>query len=157
MADSIRLRIAAAVEAALNAESVTINSTVRTRPAGLSVHRFPRRSIQSDSLPVQIVYWQTDVPPNRRATNTLDMTLRVAIESHVKVPAGVPPDDAVDPLLSWAHHALYADETLGGIATHIELEGSGADHSEGEETIMQAITVYRVHYVTNDKDPESNT
>ena len=155
MADSRRLQILDAVETRLASASVTVNGTARTKPAGLAVHRFRLRPIAGESLPAMVVYIQADPDPERRATGTLDRTMRVAVESLVKVTAGTPPDDAVDPLIIWAVLALLSEETLGGLARQITERGTVWAPEEGEQSFMRAMTVFDIQYLTRDNDPEA--
>jgi hypothetical protein len=155
MGDSRRLQILDAAETRLNVASVTVNAVARTKPAGLNVHRFRLRPLQAESLPAMVIYMQTDPDPERRATGTLDRTMRVAVESLVKVTSGTPPDDAVDPLINWAVLALLSEETLGGLARQITERGTVWAPEEGEQSFMRALTVFDIQYLTRDNDPEA--
>jgi hypothetical protein len=155
MGDSRRLQILDAVATRLAVASVTVNSVVRTKPAGLAVHRFRLRPIAGESLPAQVVYMQSDPDPERRATGVLDRVMRLAVEHLVKVTAGTPPDDTVDPLISWAVLALMSDETMGGLASQITERGTVWAPEEGEQSFMRAMTVFDIQYLTKDTDPEA--
>ena len=132
--------------------------STRTKPASLTVHRFRQRPVGSESFPVQLVYFHVDPDPKRRATRTLDRTLDLAVEHLVKPAAGVPADDAVDPLINWAVLALFSDETLGfanGVVGPITEKGTVWEPKEGEQSFMRAITVFSIQYRTKDNDPEA--
>jgi len=155
MGDTRRLQILDAVATRLAVAAVTVNSVVRTKPADLAVHRFRLRPIAGESLPAQVVYMQADPDPVRDATGTLDRIMRVAVEHLVKVPAGTPPDDTVDPLISWAVLALMSEETYGGLASETTERGTVWVPEEGEQSFMRAMTVFDIKYVTKDNDPEA--
>jgi hypothetical protein len=155
MGDSRRLQILDAVATRLAVATVTVNSVVRTKPTGLAVHRFRLRPIAGESLPAQVVYMQSDPDPERRATGVLDRVMRLAVEHLVKVTAGTPPDDTVDPLISWAVLALMSDETMGGLASQITERGTVWAPEEGEQSFMRAMTVFDIQYLTKDTDPEA--
>jgi hypothetical protein len=155
MGDTRRLQILDAVVTRLASASVTVNNVVRTKPTDLAVHRFRLRPIQGESLPAQVVYMQSDPDPVRDATGTLDRIMRVAVEHLVKVASGTPPDDTVDPLISWAVLALMSEETYGGLASETTERGTVWAPEEGEQSFMRAMTVFDIKYVTKDNDPEA--
>lgn len=157
MADSIRLRLADAAAAALALASVTINSAVRTKPTGLTVHRFRNRPVLSDNLPALVLSLDSDTKPVRDATDRVDRILNLVVEHRVKVSAGTAPDDAVDPLVKWAVFALFANETLGGLASHIEEGETVWEPAEAGQTFMRAATRFAVHYITLANDPEAQS
>jgi len=155
MADTRGLKILDAVAARLAVATVTVNGVVRTKPAGLNVYRFRTRSIQAESLPAIVVSWMEDLNPVRRATGVLDRTVRVAVEHIGKVTAGTAPDRATDALKSWAELALMSEETLGGLASQVTVQGTRPLSEEGEQAFFWTMTPFDIQYVTKDNDPEA--
>ena len=127
------------------------------KPAGLTVHRYRTRAIESDKLPAQVVYPAARGPAVAETVERwnqagdLQRTLTVRVESRV---AGNPPDEALDPYYLWAVEAVMADPTLGGLAFDVQEEAVSFDAEEFQETIGACAVDFRVTYITSGYDPE---
>lgn len=159
MGDSIRLRIVNAAKTALEVASVTVHPGTAdertvTKPTGLTFHRFRTRPVEADSLPVGLLAILSEPQPSDDATGLYRRRVRLGIEYAVKVAAGTPPDDDMDPLVTWGTIALMDDETLGGVALMIDELGTAWAPHERDVTIMTAQVVYEIHYQTRRNDPE---
>jgi len=155
VADSMRLRIADAAVARLALASVTVNGTARTKPLGLTAHRFPNRPITTDQLPAIVLFFLESPKPEYEASDTADRVLRLVCEFRAIVPAGTPPDDAVDPLINWAALALLSDEDLGGLAEKIDEGPTLWEAVEEGQRHARARTVYDITHITLRNDPEA--
>lgn len=155
MADSLRLQIADAVIARLEALTVTVNGTVRHRPPGFTAHRMPNRPLEAEKLPATVVSFLKSPRPDYEASDTADRVLAVALEHRAAVPAGVPPDDAVDPLLNWATLAMLSDETLGGLASKIDEGETLWEGVEAGQRHARAYQAFHITYITLRNDPEA--
>lgn len=127
-----------------------------TKPTGLTVHRARHRSVLDDQdLPAQVVYTLRN-PNTDRASTTAIRELHVAVENRVKVTDTTAPDDALDSLVSWAETAIRADETLGGVALHVELQGTDDWAArQADDLYALAVTVFVVRYQHTWNDPEA--
>ena len=164
MGDSIRLQAVNAVETALNAASVTLNAgtpneATYTKPAGLTIHRFPLRPLEHDALPAQVVYLLDSPKPIARGSGTLDRVVQIAVESRKAILlAGVPPDDQMDELEMWCVRAIMADETLSGVVHQIEeAETARRFTNKAEQFFGETAKVFEVDYQTLRNDPELKT
>lgn len=155
MADSVRLQIADAAKAVLTSTSVTVNGVARTKPIGLSVHRFSNRPLDTDDLPATVLFFLEGPQPVYEASDTADRVLRLVCEHRTTVAAGTPPDDAVDPLINWAVLALLSDETLGGLASKIDEGPTMWESVEAGQRFARARTVFDITHVTLRNDPEA--
>lgn len=155
MGDSVRLQVADAAKAKLEIGSVTVNGTARTKPTGLTVHRFPNRPLSTDALPAIVLFFVESPKPRYEASDTVDRVLNLVCESRAYVPAGVPPDDAVDPLINWATLALLSDESLGGLAEKIDEGPTLWEAVEEGQRHARARTVFEITFITLRNDPEA--
>ncbi len=144
MADSIRERILAAMVAALNAAG---------KPAGLTVNRSRRQSIETVQLPMMSVYFagqENSLPGENRRAPLMDRQMNVHVISRV-----IGADIALDPLYKWTVKALMTDQTLGGLALAITETSSEADTDDTSDADRTVETiVFRVRYITNRVDAE---
>jgi len=153
--DSVRLKVADAVKARLELASVTVNGAARTKPTGLTVHRFPNRPVTTDQLPAIVLFFLESPKPAYEASDTADRVLNLVCECRAAVPAGTPPDDAVDPLINWATLALLSAESLGGLAEKIDEGPTLWEAVEEGQRHARARTVYEITFITLRNDPEA--
>lgn len=142
MADTRRLRVLKAIEAALNADP--------GKPADLIVHRLTFRTIENDKLPSVVVYDAGQAEPSDRGGTLVENTMDVALALQIKGNQAEPPDDVADPYLSWLTRALMEDPaTLDGAATLVKM--GRREPTESVQTdrvyvrIVQHVTVTMHH------------
>ena len=58
------------------------------------------------------------------------------------------PDETADPIIALIHAALYADQTLGGLADRIIEEGTEWNFAEADVTGAEVSLTYRIRYLT---------
>ena len=115
------------------------------KPAGLEVGRYRTRSrsaLKQPAIDVYPVLEQTrrvGSPRSRLAEHRLTLRLECRATGEI-------PDAEQDPLLVWAIQALFADETLGGLANAIEesqkaWDAIGADATFGK-VWLDVVVVY---------------
>lgn len=143
MADTVRLLVRAAVVAALNAAG---------KPEGVTIHTRRGMPIEHDDLPAIVVAFNDDDPVTPHATGTVNYDMGLFLECRV---ADEDPDAALEPLIAWGEQALFADETLGGLAAKISdpvtawAEPAVKDHIYGA-----ARSLFRITYRRRHGDPE---
>ncbi len=161
---SIREQVVLAVLAALEASTAPcpgLSGAAVSQPVGLTVHRERTRPIEIDSLPAILVYSDDDVPKplgeeKYRAPLT-ERQLTVALECRAQGSASVPPDAALDPITVWAALAIFADETLGGLANGVEEGRTVWKSQEGDVPIASAKWSITVKFRTSRLDPTSRS
>lgn len=57
-------------------------------------------------------------------------------------------DQTADPILVLIHAALFADQTLGGLADRIIEEGTEWTYAEADVTATEVSVTYRIRYMT---------
>lgn len=151
MADSIRLQILGKVIAALS---------VTGGPAGLSVHRERTRAIELDSFPAILVYFSDDATKPISSSNRAPLTLNemdIAVECRAEATAGLTPDQALDPLTTWADQKIFGNEQFDGLANQVVKGRTTWFSKEGDRAIASATIYYRIQYRTNRIDPTART
>lgn len=123
------------------------------KPAGLNIHRFRTRPIASDRLPAQVIAFEAEDARVDTHGPTTERQLRVRIQSRVRVPSGIAPDEALDPLLTYAIRTLHTDPGLRSLVTSLEEVGTAWDAIEMENTYAAAEQTFRVEYATAEDDP----
>lgn len=158
---SIREQVLLAVMAALGASSAPCGSGSFPQPGNLTVHRERTRPIETDSLPAIMVYADDEVPkPMARETYRaplVERQLALTLECRAQGSATVPPDAALDPILIWAALALFADETLGRIASGMEEGRTAWSSREADVPIASAKFGITVKFRTSRLDPTSKS
>lgn len=125
------------------------------KPAGLLVHRFPTRSLDSDDLPAIAVFPLTDPAGEVTHDGHRDHALTLGLELRAQASSGQSPDQALDPLYVWAVRALFADATLGGLTTAL-WEGSTEWSAEERSAVFgAALLTFEIEYETTEADPEA--
>jgi hypothetical protein len=132
-------------------------------PAGLNVHRQRTISLTHDQLPAQVVYAlqeENDTAPGRGAplayTRKAKRKLTLCVEHRVDA-ENTPPDQALDPLLSWAVQQLCSGVSLGGLAYDLKEIGTKWDEVEQDKVYAAARTLFDVEYVTDASNPDTLT
>lgn len=152
---SIRLAIAAALVAALEASTVGGYSA----PAGLTVQRERTRPIETDSLPSIFVYFEDDpVKPFAEQTYRSPLVVRelaIAAECRAQASESISPDEALDPVLVWAVKAGLIDETFGGLALGAIESRTEWKSREGDVPVAAATLHFLIRYRTSRLDPTS--
>lgn len=120
-------------------------------PAGLTVDRFrtlpnppgttKRVSIYPAQEGVQRVGNQIDSP-------LVERSLIMRFECRASAIGSTTPDDALDDLLVWVISALYADQTLGGLANYLAEVQTTWDAEASDQTYAVAWLDVLVHYAT---------
>ena len=131
------------------------------KPAGLNVHRHRTIPLAEDQLPAQVLYALAEEVKTGPARGLDDKRLarrylQFCVESRVNV-GGSTPDQALDPLLSWAVQAICATQNLGGIAHDVQELGTTWDQSEDDAVRAAAKTLFLVEFVTSASDPDAAT
>ena len=153
MADSKRLDLMQAVEAALNVSSVDRSSEVTTKPTDLTVLREPTRPINEADAPAMfIVYGGEDV--SDRATDEASRAVAVDVTVMAKATDSQRADEALDPLLVWAELALMDGYTISGAAAFIRLDRiTRLDLSEHASLFVGATLSFEIQLLTKWGDP----
>ncbi len=147
MADSYTERLLQAVVAALDGAG---------KPAGLTVNRSRRQSIEKSQLPMISVYpireEVTRATDNRRSP-LVERRLRVEVKCRV-----VGDDQANDALRKWAVQSVMADQSLGGLALEITEESTDWDADDATDADYSVAAVdFVVRYSTSRFDPENKS
>ncbi len=128
------------------------------KPADVTVHRSRTRPIDKDALPAMVVYLLEETTESRSSgRHKARRRSKVRVECRVAVAADdetTLPDDAVDPLLSWAVRSLLADPTLGGLAIEVIEESTTWDAEESDRVYAAAAVDFTVDYITAAGDPD---
>lgn len=152
---SIRDRIVDDIYHALSADDVS-------RPANLSTTRHRTKPISRDRLPEQCVYIiSEDVSTGPGFASGPDAmtkrTMVVRIESRVDAGGDTTPDEALDPLLTWAVKQITADPSRGGLAMYTR-EISGQWTADEKDTVYAAnATDFEVQYLTLASNPDAQS
>jgi len=126
------------------------------KPAGVTVNRSRRQSIEKSQLPMISVYAIREEVT--RATDTrrsplVERRLRVQVKCRI-----VGDDQANDPLRKWAVQAVMADQSLGGLCTEITEESTDWDADDGTDADYSVAAVdFLVRYVTSRFNLENKT
>jgi len=134
---SIREQILAKIVTVLDAGNIGA-AVDRSRTEAVSRQQSPRVIV----LPGADVARQSTVP-------FLDWTLAVHVVVYVR---GEAPDSVADPIITAAHAALMADETLGGLAMTILPAGVHFELADSDATVCVATCEYRIQYRTEQQD-----
>lgn len=121
------------------------------KPSELTIHRSRTRPIDKDDLPVQIVYIISETLPTTYGVPAVDREVLIAVETRV---VGNPPDEALDPYLSWTIQALLPDHTLDGTALNIIEQGTEWTADELDKIYGAAQQQFRITYRTRHDDPD---
>lgn len=122
MAVSYTERILQAVVAALNGAN---------KPAGVTVNRSRRQSIEKSQLPMISVY-----PIREEVTRATDNRRSPLVERRVRVEVKcrvVGDDQANDALRKWAVQSVMADQSLGGLALEITEQSTDWDADDATD------------------------
>jgi hypothetical protein len=139
VADSLTEQVLQAVVAALDGAG---------KPAGVTVNRSRRQSIEKDDLPMISVYpigeEVTRATDNRRSP-VVERRLRVEVKCRV-----VGDDQANDALRKWAVQSVMADQSLGGLALEIVEESTDWDADDATDADYSVAAVdFVVRYTTS--------
>lgn len=139
MADSYTERVLQAVVTALDGAG---------KPAGLTVNRSRRQSIEKDQLPMISVYpireEVTRATDNRRSP-LVERNLRVQVKCRV-----VGDDKDNDALRKWAVQSVMTDQSLGGLALEIIEESTEWDADDATDADYGVAAVdFVVRYSTS--------
>jgi len=150
-----------AAVAAISAATAPRGTDIVSRPAGLTIHRERTRPIETDSLPAVMLYAEDD-PPKTLAREVYrapftERQLSLGIECRAEGSASVSPDAALDPILVWTALALFADETLGGLANGMEEGRTVWTSREGNVPIAAAKWSLIIRFRTSRLDPTSKS
>ncbi len=128
------------------------------QPIGVNVYAGRALPLSGPSKPPALaVYTWPDAPNYEEAEMAdgvcvLSHDLTVNIEGHYE--GGT--DDDLDALAVQVEQALYADETLGGLAQGIRLAGQDAARDGAGQLIVGAVVMsYTVQYLAAEGDPET--
>lgn len=124
------------------------------KPTGLTVHRSRALPIEQDELPSVVVYALFEETSRIGDTEWLpivDRRLKVRCEVRTK---GNPPDQVLDPYLSWVVQTLVSNQKLGGLSDSLhEIQSEWAAVSSN--VILGACAQdFEVRYRTQGDDPE---
>lgn len=139
MADSYTERVLQAVVAALDGAG---------KPAGVTVNRSRRQSIEKSQLPMISVYpireEVTRATDNRRSP-LVERRLRVEVKCRV-----VGDDQDNDALRKWAVQSVMADQSLGGLALETTEESTDWDADDAADADYSVAAVdFVVRYSTS--------
>jgi hypothetical protein len=130
------------------------------KPAGLVVHRERTRSIEADTLPAILVFFEDDKPKaigsNYRAP-LVERELTIAMDFRAIGSSTVSPDQAIDPLIAWALYQIFSDESFVGLANGVEEGKTEWRAKEGDAPLASATTHLAIKYRTSRIDPSSRT
>lgn len=123
MADSRRLDMMQATEAAIEVASVTKNAETTTKPLNLTVIREATRAMTVEDAPVVHVAYGGETVVDRESDAVGESRREVEIEVTViaKATETQRADEALDPLLVWCELAVMNDYTLGGTSAFVRL------------------------------------
>jgi len=148
--------------AALGAASVTTTTGATiTKPAGLNVHRHRTIPLAQDQLPAQVVYMLAEEVKTGPARGLDNKRLarryrQICVESRVNA-GSTTPDQALDPLISWAVQTICADQSTGGLTHDVQELGTTWDQAEEDSVLASAKTVFLVEFITSASDPDAAT
>lgn len=147
MADSFTERVLQAVVAALDGAG---------KPAGVTVNRSRRQSIEKSQLPMISVY-----PIREEVTRATDhrrsplVERRLRVEVKCRVVGDVQDNDA---LRKWAVQSVMADQSLGGLALEIVEESTDWDADDATDADYSVAAVdFVVRYSTSRFNLESKS
>lgn len=134
---SIREQILTKIVSVLDAGNIGA-PVDRSRTEAVSRGQSPRVIV----LPGSDIARQVTVP-------YLDWALSVHVVVYVR---GAEPDRLADPIITAAHAALMADETLGGLAMTILPASVHFELADSDATVCVATCEYRIQYRTSQQD-----
>lgn len=144
---------------AIVAASVTALSAASagsfTKPSGLVVSRFRTRPTTRDTA-LSVAVYPVAESSSRVGQNRSPLTqhkLTVRLECRAVVAVGSAADAILDPVLVWATQSLFADESLGGLASAIEETACQWGADEADETYAVAWKDVTVTFACLANDP----
>lgn len=150
------VRISQEVEALISAAD---------RPPGLVVHRLSHRKIADEpNLPASVINGNgpeeidtDDHDGNQTRKRTMRVEHRVAIAGDRPDMDEVPPEEALDPLITWTTRQLMdPDAFASGLVAEIrEVRGVG-DSVALEKTYAGRLQEFEITYFTHETDPEAD-
>jgi hypothetical protein len=147
MADTRRLAMLKAVESYLDGVS---------KPTGLTVHRYAHRPIEKDNLPSLVIAHDGGQEIGDDVNDLYENTDRVILSVQCLGNQAEPPDDSIDPYLSWVLTALEADPTLGGAVNGVDMLPTGkTEAAETDRIYVRIQQPVEVSYYHRRTDPES--
>ena len=149
MADTIREKILAAIEAALS---------VNGKPPGLNVHRFRTRPLDKDDMDATVVYpIDEDTRLETHDEPSVRRVLMVRLEHRVQtlVSSADSLDKTLEPLLAWGTKALLTDAALDALIVSIEEVHTGWTSAEMDKLYGGAAQDFRIEFATIWDDQET--
>lgn len=135
------------------------------RPDGLVVHRLSHRKLTSEvSLPASVIHANgpediltDDHDGNQTRTRTVRIEHRVQIAGDTPDLDELPPEEVLDPLVTWCTRQLMAQDAFasGLVAEIREVRGMG-DSVELETTYAGRAQEFEITYFTHESDPEAD-
>lgn len=129
--------------------------------AGVTVHRYRTRPIDSDKLPAWVVYpitapgGESERVQRRTLGGEVDRSLNIRTEIRVVATPPLAPDAALDPHYLAIIESLLGDQTLGGLTLDIEERATSFDAVERDQVYAAAGVDFEVTYATLEADPET--
>lgn len=129
--------------------------------AGVTVHRYRTRPIDSDDLPAWVVYpftapgGESERAQRRTLGGQVDRILTVRVELRVVAAPPLAPDAALDPHYVAVVRAMLGAPTLGGLSLDIEERATSFDAVERDQVYAAAGVDFEVTYATLEADPET--
>lgn len=128
------------------------------KPAGVTVHRYRTRPIESDKLPAIVVYAGPGKGGVGETVARIDhddgveraLTVRIELRE-----SGDPPDLILDPLCVWVTKTMRSNPTLGGLCRDIEEQATTLDAEERDRVYAAAASDWLVTYATKEDNPEA--
>lgn len=125
------------------------------KPTGLRVHRSRTLPLEQDELPAVVLYLlheETTRVADGEWLPIVDRRLRVRVECRM---TGNPPDQLLDPILSWVIQTLIGEQSWGGLTDSVhEIQSEWA--AESSNTVLAACAIdVEARYRTQGNDPES--
>lgn len=106
-------------------------------------------------------YAEDDQPKNLANQNyrspITERQLSIGVQGRAKGATGVPPDQALDPIMVWAIKTVMANETFGGLANGVEEGRTVWSSREGDDPIAAATVHFTIKYRTSRLDPTSTS
>ena len=158
---SLDVQIVQALEARLNAASVTLPSGVKTPPAGLTVFREKLGTIYPDNVKAGPVinisaagqpkierdHWKS--PVTKRVMEVLCGIYALAEDQRGQ--------EVTDPAYLWLIHALQSEPTLGGLCNYMSEEGVDVAYTmfqDSAEIVAGREVQLWIYFHSRTDDPE---
>jgi hypothetical protein len=138
--------------------ATTALSETEGAPVGLTVHRERTRSIEADSLPALMTYFEDDEPApigSKYKAPLIERDINLAVECRALGSIDVSPDQALDPLIEWVLTQLFSDESFGGLANGIVERKTVWNSKEGNVPLASATIHLTIKYRTSRIDPSA--